>query len=57
MVTTYSQPLQDQRPADRSEMPSLLKIILDQSTGAPEDPEEIKIIDAGLEVEYQKAMY
>ena len=42
---------------DRSEMPSLLKIILDQTTGAPEDPEEMKKIDAGLEVEYQKTMY
>ncbi len=41
----------------RSEMPSLLKIILDQTTGAPEDPEEMKKIDAGLEVEYQKTMY
>ena len=42
---------------NRSEMPSLLKIILDQTTGAPADPEEMKAIDAGLEVEYQKTMY
>jgi PPOX class probable FMN-dependent enzyme len=41
----------------RSEMPSLLKIILDQTTGAPADPEEMKAIDAGLEVDYQKTMY
>jgi uncharacterized protein len=42
---------------DRSQMPSLLKIILDQTTGAPKDPEEMKKIDEGLEVEYQKTMY
>jgi uncharacterized protein len=42
---------------NRSDMPSLLKIILDQTTGAPSDPEEMKKIDAGLEVEYQKTMY
>jgi uncharacterized protein len=42
---------------DRSEMPSLLKIILDQTTGAPQDPAEMAQIDAGLEVEYQKTMY
>jgi uncharacterized protein len=42
---------------DRSQMPSLLKIILDQTTGAPKDPEEMKKIDDGLEVEYQKTMY
>ncbi len=42
---------------NRSEMPSLLKIILDQTTGAPKDPEEMKKIDAGLEAEYQKTMY
>jgi uncharacterized protein len=42
---------------NRSDMPSLLKIILDQTTGAPNDPDEMKKIDAGLEVEYQKTMY
>lgn len=42
---------------DRSEMPSLLKIILDQSSGAPEDPGELKKLDADLEDEYQKTMY
>jgi len=42
---------------DRNEMPSLAKIILDQSSGAPDDPEEMKKIDADLEVEYQKTMY
>jgi uncharacterized protein len=42
---------------DRSQMPSLLKIILDQTTGAPDDPKEMEKIDAGLEVEYQNTMY
>jgi uncharacterized protein len=46
----------DQRQ-DRSEMPSLLKIILDQTTGAPQDAAEMARIDAGLEAEYQKSMY
>jgi uncharacterized protein len=41
---------------DRSEMPSLLKIILDQTSGAPDD-EAMKKIDADLEDEYQKTMY
>ncbi len=42
---------------DRSEMPSLPKMILDQTSGAPVDPEEMDKIDADLEVEYQKSMY
>jgi uncharacterized protein len=42
---------------DRNEMPSLLKIILDQTTGAPDDPEELRKIDEGLEIEYSKTMY
>ena len=42
---------------NRSDMPSLLKIVMDQTTGAPNDPEEMKKIDAGLEDEYQKTMY
>ena len=42
---------------NRSDMRSLLKIIMDQTTGAPNDPEEMKKIDAGLEDEYQKTMY
>ena len=42
---------------DRGDMPSLLKIILDQTTGAPQDPEEMKKIDAGLEDDYQRTMY
>lgn len=42
---------------DRRDMPSLLKIIYDQTTGAPSDPDEMKKIDAGLEEDYQKSMY
>ena len=42
---------------DRSAMPSLVNIILDQTTGAPEDPGEMKKLDADLEVDYQKSMY
>jgi uncharacterized protein len=41
---------------NRNEMPSLPKIILDQTTGAPDD-EAMKKIDADLEAEYQKTMY
>ncbi|WP_174802455.1 pyridoxamine 5'-phosphate oxidase family protein [Martelella limonii] len=42
---------------DRSEMPSLVKIILDQIDAAPEDPEEMKKLDDGLEEGYRKSMY
>lgn len=42
---------------DRREMPSLSKIILDQTTGAPDDPREMRQIDDDLEVEYEKSMY
>jgi len=42
---------------DRSEMPSLLNMIMDQTSGAPDDPEEMKKIDADLEDEYRKSMY
>jgi uncharacterized protein len=41
----------------RSEMPSLLNIILDQTTGAPDNPEEMKKIDEGLEEAYRSSMY
>jgi uncharacterized protein len=41
---------------DRSEMPSLMKIILDQTGGAPGEAEMQKR-DADLEVEYGKTMY
>jgi hypothetical protein len=42
---------------DRKEMPSLANIILDQTTGAPEDKDEMKRIDDDLEVEYNKTLY
>lgn len=42
---------------DRKAMPSLLKMILDQTTGAPEDPDEMRKIDEGLEQDYKTSMY
>ena len=42
---------------DRKEMPSLLKMILDQTTGAPQDPAEMRKIDDGLEADYRSSMY
>ncbi|WP_332692813.1 pyridoxamine 5'-phosphate oxidase family protein [Devosia sp.] len=42
---------------DRSEMPSLSKIILDQTNGAPSDDDEMRKIDDDLEVEYSKTLY
>ena len=42
---------------DRREMPSLVKIILDQIDATPEDPEEMKKLDEGLEESYRKSMY
>ncbi|GAA3865239.1 pyridoxamine 5'-phosphate oxidase family protein [Celeribacter arenosi] len=42
---------------DRSQMPSLVKIILDQSTGAPEDPAEQRKLDDDLEDAYKTTLY
>lgn len=42
---------------DRSEMPSLVKIILDQTTGAPKDPDEIQQLDDHLEESYRTTLY
>jgi uncharacterized protein len=42
---------------DRSTMPSLLKILMDQTTGAPESEEEMRKIDEGLEADYKASMY
>ncbi|MBL9050203.1 MAG: pyridoxamine 5'-phosphate oxidase family protein [Tabrizicola sp.] len=42
---------------DRKEMPSLVKMILDQTTGAPQDPAEMQRIDEGLEDDYRRSMY
>ena len=41
---------------DRSQMPSLIKMILDETTGAPGE-EEMREIDAGLEEDYKQTMY
>ena len=42
---------------DRDEMPSLSKIILDQTTGAPSDDDEMRKIDDELEDDYKKTLY
>jgi len=42
---------------DRGSMPSLAKIILDQTSGAPEDEHEMRKIDEALEAQYEKTMY
>jgi PPOX class probable FMN-dependent enzyme len=42
---------------DRGEMPSLSKIILDQTTGAPTDEVEMHKIDDALEDDYKKSLY
>ena len=42
---------------DRKAMPTLLKMILDQTTGAPKDPAEMRRIDEGLEADYKASMY
>lgn len=41
---------------DRTEMPSLIKIILDETSGAP-DAAEQKRLDAGLEEDYKRTLY
>lgn len=42
---------------DRNDMPSLMKIMLDQADEAPDDQEEMEKLDAALEEAYQKSMY
>lgn len=42
---------------DRSEMPSLPNIILDQTTGAPDDADEMRRLDDELEEEYKQTLY
>jgi hypothetical protein len=42
---------------DRSDMPSLRKIILDQTSAEPVDPEEVRQMDAELEASYRRTMY
>jgi PPOX class probable FMN-dependent enzyme len=41
---------------DRKEMPSLIKIILDETTGAP-NGEAMRAIDDGLEEDYKRTLY
>jgi uncharacterized protein len=41
---------------DRSEMPSLIKIILDETSGAP-DEAAMRKIDDGLEEDYKRTLY
>lgn len=42
---------------NRSEMPSLVAMILDQTTGAPDDPVALKKLDDDLEADYKRSMY
>ncbi len=42
---------------NRKDMPTLLNMILDQTSGAPKDPEEMRRIDEGLEEDYRTSMY
>ena len=42
---------------DRDEMPSLMKILLDQTTGAPSDDDEMRKMDDGLEEDYKETLY
>jgi hypothetical protein len=42
---------------DRSEMSSLVKIILDETTGAPPDADEMRKIDEDLEAAYKRTLY
>lgn len=42
---------------DRKEMPSLMKIILDETGNAPSDASEMRKLDEGLEEDYKKTLY
>jgi len=42
---------------DRAEMPSLVKIILDETAGAPDDKDEQRRMDADLEDAYKRTLY
>jgi uncharacterized protein len=42
---------------ERSEMPSLMKFILDETSAAPQDADEMRKLDEGLEQAYQQTMY
>ena len=38
-------------------MPSLAKMVLEQTTGAPDDPAAMERIDADLAADYRASMY
>ena len=42
---------------DRKEYPSLMNILLDQTTGAPSNEDEMRKLDEGLEDGYKKSLY
>jgi len=42
---------------NRAEMPSLVKIILDETTGAPSDKDEMRKMDDDLEEDYKRTLY
>ncbi len=42
---------------DRGEMPSLMKMMMDQTTGAPSDKDEMRKLDERLEEGYRRSMY
>ncbi len=42
---------------DRREMPSLVKMILDETMGAPSDPKEQSKLDLDLEEDYKRTLY
>lgn len=42
---------------NRAEMPSLIKMILDETTGAPTDQDEMQRMDDGLEEDYRRTLY
>jgi len=42
---------------NRKDVPSLMQMVLDQTTGAPDDPAKMAELDAGLEDEYRQTMY
>lgn len=42
---------------DRSDMPSLIKMILDDTTGAPSDQQALSKMDEDLETDYRQTLY
>lgn len=42
---------------DRTEMPSLMKMLMDQTLGAPGDADAMQQLDATLEEDYRRSMY